>query len=204
MNKLIMAMAAAIVGTLALTAYSDGVQSDLQSNLIRLHIIANSDSEEDQSIKLTIRDAVLKEEGENLASQNERECIRSVKERLPQIERLADRVLQENGFRYTAHAVYGKFDFPKKEYKNMTLPSGKYYGVRIILGEGAGHNWWCVMYPPLCMMNDTDAVLSEKSERILKENLKPETYDIITGNDGTTEIKFKIVEAIQELRQKLK
>ena len=76
MNKLIMAMAAAIVGTLALTAYSDGVQSDLQSNLIRLHIIANSDSEEDQSIKLTIRDAVLKEEGENLASQNERECIR--------------------------------------------------------------------------------------------------------------------------------
>ena len=203
MNKLIVAMALAIVGTLSLTAYSDGVQSDLQSNLIRLHIIANSDSEEDQSIKLTIRDAVLKEEGENLTSQNERECIRSVKERLPQIEMLANSVLQENGFTYAAHAVYGKFDFPKKEYKNMTLPSGKYYGVRIILGEGAGHNWWCVMYPPLCMMNDTEAVLSEKSERILKENLKPETYDIITGNDGKTEVKFKIVEVIQELRQRL-
>ena len=203
MNKLIVAMALAIVGTLSLTAYSDGVQSDLQSNLIRLHIIANSDSEEDQGIKLTIRDAVLKEEGKNLTSQNEQACIRSVKERLPQIERLANSVLQENGFPYAAHAVYGKFDFPKKEYKNMTLPSGKYYGVRIILGEGAGHNWWCVMYPPLCMMNDTEAVLSEKSERILKENLKPETYDIITGNDGKTEVKFKIVEVIQELRQRL-
>ena len=203
MNKLIAAMAIALFGAVSLTAYSGDVQSDLQNNLVRLHIIANSDNEIDQNIKLKIRNVILEEEGKNLTAQSENECIKSIKERLPEIEKLANSVLEENGFQYTARAVYGKFDFPQKEYKNMTLPCGKYYGVRIILGEGAGHNWWCVMYPPLCMMNDTEAVLSEKSEKILRKNLKPETYDIITGNDGKVVVKFRIVEAIQELRQLL-
>ena len=203
MNKIIAAMAAALIITMSLAAYSENIESDLQSNLVRLHIIANSDSEKDQNVKLKVRDAILEEEGKNLISQSEEECIINVKERLPQIEETANRILKENGFSYRARAVYGKFEFPKKEYKNMTLPCGEYYGVRIILGDGNGHNWWCVMYPPLCMMNDTEAVLSKKSEQILKENLNPETYDIITGNDKEIVVKFKIVEVIQELKQKL-
>lgn len=201
MNKLVAAMALALFCTITFTAYSGEIQSDLQNNLIRLHIIANSDSEEDQAVKLRIRDAVLAEEGENLIARNEDECIENVKERLPYIEKTANDILAANGFSYTAHAVYGKFDFPKKEYKNITLPCGEYYGVRIILGSGEGRNWWCVMYPPVCMMNDTEAVLSERSAKILKANLKPETYDVITSSGGKIVVKFKVVEAIQELKR---
>lgn len=200
MNKLIYAFFISLVLSVAITAYSDGIQEDLQDNLIRLHIIANSDNDDDQTVKLKVRNAVLGEMGEKIESESKSEII----ENLDEIEETANRVLDENGFDYTAKAVYGKFDFPRKEYKGMTLPAGEYYGVRIILGNGAGHNWWCVMYPPLCVSDDNSTVLSEKSQALLKSSLSPEAYDIITKSDGEVAVKFKTVELVQELRQKIK
>ena len=199
MNRLISVMALSLFLTMTVTAYSGSVQSDLQNNIVRLHIIANSDSDEDQAVKLRIRDTILREEGERVLAQNKQDCIQKIKNDLPRIEEIANRVLAENGFHYSAKAVYGKFDFPKKEYKNITLPCGEYYGVRIILGNGEGHNWWCVMYPPVCMMSDSEAALSEKSKKVLKENLRGETYDVITGEN--IEVKFRVVEAVQEIKQ---
>lgn len=204
MNKLMISVFAALMLTFAVTAYSDSVHENLENNLIRLHIIANSDSGEDQSIKYKIRDEILKTEGERLAAEDKNECGINIYERLPYIKATAERVLSENGFDYGAKAVYGKFEFPKKQYKNIILPCGEYYGVRVVLGNGQGKNWWCVMYPPLCMMNDTEAVMSERSKKLLKETLNDEAYEIITEGDGKIKVKFRMVEAVQYLRNKFR
>ena len=199
MKRIVYALCISLLLSAAVTAYSDGIQEDLQKNLVRLHIIANSDSDADQSVKLKVRNAVLESMDERLKNESRNEIIGN----LDEAEKIANDVLRENGFKYTARAVYGKFDFPKKQYKNMTLPAGEYYGVRIILGEGAGHNWWCVMYPPLCVADGAPA-LDERSDKILRDSLKDETYDVITGTDKEIEVKFKAVELIGELRQKMK
>lgn len=199
MNKLIYAFFVSLVLSVAVTAYSDGIQEDLQDNLIRLHIIANSDSGEDQAIKLRVRDAVLSQMREETQNKSRNEIIKS----LDEIEKTANRVLEENCFDYTASAVYGKFYFPKKEYRGMTLPAGEYYGVRIVLGNGNGHNWWCVMYPPLCV-SENEAGLDQQASELLQNSLNHQTYDIVTKSDKKVVVKFKTVELVQELREKLK
>lgn len=200
MNKLIYAFFISLVLSIAITAYSDGIQEDLQDNLIRLHIIANSDSADDQNIKLMVRDAVLEETGKKMETQGRAEIIKN----LDEIEKTANRILAENGFEYTADAVYGKFAFPKKEYGGMTLPSGEYYGVRVILGNGAGHNWWCVMYPPLCVAEEGSVFADDKARTLLKESLNDQSYELVTQSGRDVVVKFKAVEMVQELRQKIK
>lgn len=204
MNKIIAAFAVALCMTAFVTAYSDNVQTDLQSNMIRLHIIANSDSDEDQNVKLMVRDAVLKETGSKLADENKEICKDNIVCNLDEVKEIADRVLAENGFDYASYVQYGKFAFPEKTYKSMILPAGDYYGVRIVLGEGKGHNWWCVMYPPLCFREGQEVQLSKESEKILREKLDKDTYDIITKKDDKVVVKFKIVELIQNIKQKMR
>lgn len=203
MNKIIGAFALALCMTMAVTAYSDGVQNDLQENLIRLHIIADSDSDADQNVKLQVRDAVLKSIGDKMSVSDKDECKIEIIENLDEVEKIADEVLRENGFNYTSHAEYGKFYFPEKSYKSMTLPAGEYYGVRIVLGSGQGHNWWCVMYPPLCFKEGEEVTLSRESEKILREKLDSDTYDIITQKNNEVVVKFKIVQVVQELKEKI-
>lgn len=196
MNKIIAAFTLALCITVLMASYSDSVQADLQNNLVRLHIIANSDTDADQAVKLKVRDAVLKRAME--LSENGSDGII---QNLNEIEKTAQNVLYENGFNYEAKAQYGKFAFPEKSYKSITLPAGDYYGVRIVLGEGIGQNWWCVMYPPLCFNENNEVKLSEKSESLLRENLDENTYDIITEKNGEIVVKFKVVEIFQELKQ---
>lgn len=203
MNKIIAAFAVALCITAVITTYSDSVQADLQDNLIRLHIIADSDDDTDQQVKLEVRDAVLKNVGDKLSVSDEEECKTEIVNNLNEIEEIANNVLAEKGFDYKAHAEYGKFQFPEKTYKSMTLPAGEYYGVRIVLGSGSGHNWWCVMYPPLCFKEGEEVTLSRQSEKILREKLDSDTYDIITKKNNEVVVKFKVVEIVQEIRQKL-
>lgn len=192
MKKIMAAVFTALMLTIAAEAYSSCVQADLRSNLVRLHIIADSDSEYDQRVKLCVRDEILKyaRESEEFS--------------LSEIEKISESVLEKNGAKYGARAEYGKFYFPQKEYKNMILPQGEYYGVRVILGEGAGKNWWCVMYPPLCMLSDNEAVMNGKSQKLLEDALGSEAYDVITENDGKIKVKFRIVEAVQGIKEYVK
>lgn len=196
MNKIIAAFAAALVITTAVVSYSDSVQTDLQDNLIRLHIIADSDDEDDQNVKLKVRDAILADVGDRLSNGTDRNDIIN---ELNNIEETALRTLAENGFEYGARAEYGRFEFPRKTYKSMTLPAGEYYGLRVVLGSGQGHNWWCVMYPPLCFSEGGEARLSSESENMLKESLDNNTYDVITNGDEVV-VKLKVVELAQQLK----
>lgn len=203
MNKFIAAFALSMCVSAAIASYSDSVQADLSDNLIRLHILAQSDSKADQEIKLKVRDAVLEKAGSELTASDKDTCRQEIIKSLPEIEKTANDVLKENGVSYRARAQYGKFCFPEKSYKTLTLPAGDYWGVRITLGSGEGHNWWCVMYPPLCLGEDGSAVLSESGKELLRVKLDKDTYDIITGEGKEAEVRFKLVEIAQEIKQKL-
>lgn len=199
MNKIIASFAMAMCLTLAVTSYTGAVQSELENNLIRLHIIADSDNEADQRVKLMVRDAVIKEMEDDIAVSDINESREAVVQNLGKIEETADRVLSENGFTYRSRAEYGKFKFPRKSYSAVTLPAGEYYGVRVVLGGGGGHNWWCVMYPPMCFTEDSRGKMSRENDEKLKESLDAATYDIITGKENV-QVKLKIVELASAVR----
>ena len=124
---------------------------------VRLHILANSDSEADQLVKLKVRDALLERmRGEELASKREaEERIRLIG---PELRDIAEEVLAASGFDYGVSLQTGVFDFPERDYGGEVYPAGEYSALRVILGEGKGRNWWCVMFPPLCVIDDGSGV----------------------------------------------
>lgn len=123
-----------------------------ESAPFRLHIIANSDSDADQTVKMQVRDAVLDATKDGILGCGDAGEARAyIEEHLEIIEKTANETLAENGFDYTAAAQVGTFHFPERTYRDVTYPEGDYEALRITLGEGEGHNWWCVMFPPLCL-----------------------------------------------------
>ncbi len=161
-------------------AYSSAVAKDLQNGIVRLHIIAQSDSDFDQSIKLKVRDKVL----DAIADKD----IADIDSFLATAENAANECLSDNSIPYRARAEFGIFEFPNKTYKNITLPKGSYKSIRIILGDGMGKNWWCVMYPPICISGN-----QKQAEQELKALLHNDTFEVITKKPT---IKFKIVELL--------
>jgi stage II sporulation protein R len=123
---------------------------------LRLHIVANSDSEEDQRIKIEVRDAVLRATREGIdACATEAQAEEYVGGNIEIIVATANEVLEENGAGYRAEAMVGTYHFPERTYRDATYPEGDYRALRIVLGEGEGRNWWCVMFPPLCITEIT-------------------------------------------------
>ena len=140
----------ALYASFSLT-YFAGACSKISDSVVRLHILANSDSETDQNIKLAVRDALLKRNTELLTagvnSENAESYFEVSKEEL---QRTANRVLKENGFDYGAEIKLCREIYPTRVYGELTFPSGEYTSVKVVLGSGEGHNWWCVLYPGLC------------------------------------------------------
>ena len=123
-------------------------------NLVRLHIIANSDDPADQAVKLKVRDRILREVGAELGSAADaRQALATVRAELGRIEALANDELSKDGHPYGAAAVVGVYDFPDRTYGDLTLPAGRYNALRVVLGEGRGQNWWCVLFPPICLVD---------------------------------------------------
>ena len=119
---------------------------------LRLHVMANSDSEMDQQVKITVRDAVLAATKDGiLECENAVEAREYIEENLEIILSTANDALYENGCDYSAEAFVGTYHFPDREYEGVCYPEGEYQALRIVLGSGQGHNWWCVMFPPLCI-----------------------------------------------------
>lgn len=170
------------------------IQTSAQSipgDIIRLHVIANSDSDQDQQIKLKVRDAVLAASRQSLDGQENPEKVKEiVSGQLAVLEKAANDTLIENGYSYGAKVYWGIYPFPVKSYGNVTLPAGDYQAVRVVLGKGEGHNWWCVMFPPLCFVDETHAQLPESSMNQLSDQSK----DLITNQKPKFELRFKIME----------
>lgn len=165
--------------------YAYGVQADLSNGLLRMHIISNSNSDADQSIKLAVRDEITSESD-------------SVSD-LSEINSSARLVLSRLGAEYGVRTELERTYVPEKEYKNIRLPEGIYTCVKVILGEGQGENWWCIAYPPLCFTEEVFGEMSAEAEALLKNRLDEESFRAIVKN-GDVNLRFWILEEFQKLK----
>lgn len=184
---------------------SESVQQDIASKIIRFHVIANSDSKSDQALKLKVRDKVLEYIQPKLKkSKSIEESRKIIKENDKQIIDIANKTIKDNGYSYPVKTTLSNENFPIKTYGNITLPQGKYEAYRIIIGEGKGQNWWCVMFPPLCFVDITKGEVSYKeTEDEMKMVLTPEEYKIVNNKTDKTKendikIEFKILEVLKD------
>lgn len=182
---------------------SKASQSDIASKLIRFHVIANSDDKIDQELKLKVRDSVLKYISPKLVNcKNIEQSRKIIKSEDKNIKKIAEKVIDKNGFKYIVATVLSQENFPVKTYGNITLPQGKYEAYRIIIGNGSGQNWWCVMFPPLCFIDITKGNVSyEKTESEMKQVLTGDEYKMVdnTVSNNKIIVKFKILEMIDKL-----
>ena len=180
-------------------AWAANTQGELADRVVRLHVIANSDSEEDQALKLQVRDAVLARTEAILRASADREEAESwLAAALPELERLAEETVAASGFDYGVTAELAETSFPTKDYDGFSLPAGRYLALRLVIGQGTGQNWWCVVFPPLCT-----AAASEVPETALAAGLTEDQVSLMTGEDDGYVLKFKVVEWWEELWQKL-
>lgn len=179
-------------------SYANTISNDLSNIFFRLHIIANSDSEEDQDLKLKVRDKVIEyvKQISNTSTSKE-ETIEIISNNLENIEEIAKNVINENGYDYNINLKIGNFYFPTKYYGNISLPAGNYDGLKIEIGDSQGQNWWCSLFPPLCFINISSGVIDENGEEYLKENLSDEEYSLISSQNTGIDFKFKIIEIIK-------
>lgn len=165
----------------------EGRCDDLRGRVLRLHILANSDSEEDQAVKLNVRDAVVEASAgwlDGVESAEEAEAI--IDRRLDEVTEVARRVVRQAGYDYPVTAERCEMYFTTRRYGEVTLPAGRYEAVRLVLGEGEGHNWWCVLFPPLCVSAATDAATTA-------DVLTREEDEIVTKSERYA-VRLKVVE----------
>ncbi len=168
---------------------------NISEEVFRLHILANSDSAEDQALKLKVRDDILMT-GEKLFASSESlsETIRICKKNIDLFQKTAENSLRENGSDYSVKVYVDKEYFNTREYEEITLPGGIYNALKIEIGKGEGHNWWCVMFPAICLPSVTDdeinKYLSEDEQKLI-------------NSDSEYEIRFKIVEIYEKFKSKL-
>ena len=173
-------------------------QDELADKVVRLHVLANSDSEEDQALKLRVRDAVLEQATAILEqSADRREAESRLRGQLLELERIAAKEIAAEGYDYPVTVNLENTDFPTKEYDGFTLPAGEYLALRVIIGEGKGQNWWCVVFPPLCTAASADVPTSA-----LAAGFSEEEVGLITEEDQCYVLKFKAVEWWETLKEK--
>ena len=168
---------------------------EIKDKLIRFHVIANSDSDEDQAVKLLVRDEVIDYINLQLKDATGKDEARDIlKDNIEEVNNIAVNILRENGFDYEANTMISNENFPDKVYGDYLFPQGNYEAFRIIIGNGEGHNWWCVMFPPLCFVDETKGdVDSKELEKELIGNNHERSYN------SNIEYKFKIVEVIKDI-----
>ncbi len=173
-------------------SYAKTVSSDISDSVFRLHVIANSDSIEDQNLKYKVRDNLIEYMNTLCANETEKsEVIKIAIEHQDEFKKIAEDTIKENGFDYTVKINIGNFEFPTKTYGDISFPAGYYDALRVEIGKAQGQNWWCVMFPPLCFIDVTSGVVPDESKEDLKENMNTEDYALISENNNNTGISFK-------------
>jgi len=169
--------------------------NNIEDKVFRLHIVANSDSREDQNLKYKVRDSIISYMNEICKDISSKEdVIILAQNHINDFKKIADYTIIENGFNYTSTVEIGNYEFPTKKYGDISLPSGYYDALEIKLGSHSGQNWWCVLYPSLCFIDTSTGILPESSKEELKKILSDEEYALISENTPTYNFKFKLVE----------
>ena len=203
-NLLILIILCITFLTLSAFSYAKTISTDLSSSVFRLHVIANSDSKEDQDLKYKVRDnliSYMNNVSSNFSTKDE--VINYSSLHLNELKEVAENTIIENGYNYDVNVEIGNFDFPTKTYGDISLPSGYYDALRVKIGNASGQNWWCVMFPPLCFVDVTSGVVPDESKENLQENLTDEDYSVISDENTVTHFKFKIVEFFKNFSFKI-
>jgi len=176
--------------------YVLALSSDISNSVFRLHVIANSDSAEDQNLKYKVRDSLLAYMNslcENINSKSE--VILMVENNKEKFKKLALDVIHSEGFNYDVNINIGSFNFPTKTYGDISLPAGIYDSLRVEIGNAIGQNWWCVMFPSLCFIDINSGIVEEDSKQLLEKNLSKESFAIVSEkSNNTIKFKFKLLE----------
>ncbi len=186
--------------TLTAGVWSSASASALAGQVLRLHVVANSDTQEDQVLKLQVRDAVLEQADlllEDVTDRGEAEAVLS--QQLQALAEAGAAVVAGAGYDYPVTVSLEDCWFPTKVYDGFSLPAGTYRALRIVIGEGGGQNWWCVVFPPLCLASVTEEVAATAAQAGLSED----QVSLITGRDGGYVVKFKLMEWWDSLIQAL-
>ncbi len=182
--------------TVCAFSYAQAVSNNISDSVFRLHVIANSDSDEDQNLKYQVRDALLNYMNgicSNCSSKDE--AIKIVAEHQEEFKQVALSTIKDKGYNYTVKIKIGNFEFPTKKYGDITLPAGLYDALRVEIGEAEGKNWWCVMFPSLCFVDVSSGIVPDDSKEELQDVLSEEEYSIISNNsDNEIRFKFKLIE----------
>lgn len=188
----------------SIKSYAETINTGLSNSIFRLHVIANSNSDEDQNLKFKVRDSLI--DYMNVLTKNSNskdETILIAKSHINDFKSIAQKTVKDMGFDYKVDVEVGYFNFPTKEYGDMSFPAGNYDALRVKIGDAKGKNWWCVMFPPLCFVDITSATVPEESKENLKESLSEEEYELISKSDESSEIKFKIVDIFNNFSSKI-
>ena len=171
-------------------------EAEIYNDVLRLHVIAESDSEEDQALKLKVRDAVLLCVSERVGDcETYDEAYAVIDGMREEILKTAENCVQTNGKDYAVTIELGQEKYPRREYDNVALPAGVYNSLRITLGDGNGKNWWCILFPTIC----TPFATAEKTEECVAVGFTPSEYRMITGESGEVKIRFKLLEVLSEV-----
>lgn len=169
-------------------------QRELSNKLIRLHVIANSDSDADQALKLRVRDAVTGELEAMLKSSGSRdEAEETLNANLQLISGLCEDTIRREGYDYCVSVTLGVENYPTRVYDTFSLPAGEYLSLKITIGSGEGKNWWCVVFPPVCYTAATKEDLTEM-------NFSEDEVELITEDSGEQVFKFKILEWLSDIK----
>lgn len=177
-----------IVGTVMNVKWSH-MKADLAGKVFRFHVLANSDREEDQALKMQVKEEIITYMKQEIPTSDSAETTKAwAKDNLQNITDRAQQLVKKKGYDYTVTAKVTTCDFPEKSYGDITFPAGEYEALRIEIGESKGKNWWCVLYPNLCFIDAVNAVVPEEGKEELRQVLEEDTYKMVTA---TTPFRIK-------------
>ena len=182
--------------TICAISYAENVSTDIAESVFRLHILANSDSKEDQELKIKVRNSLL-DYMNSLCSncKSKEEAITLVEQNKENFREIALNTVKENGYNYDVKINIGNFQFPTKNYGDISLPAGFYDALRVEIGEAKGQNWWCVMFPPLCFVDISSGIVPDESKKLMEDSLSEEEFALVSDSSNTEiQFKFKILE----------
>ena len=183
-------------------SYVSAVSNNISNSVFRLHVIANSDSKEDQNLKYIVRDELIKYMNEIAKDcTSKQEVIDLAQNNISKFEDIAKETIKKNGYDYNVTVEIGNFDFPTKSYGDITLPAGNYDSLRVKIGNAEGQNWWCVMFPPLCFVDVTSGIVPEESKQEMQDAMPEEECSLISKTDDSEiNFKFKLVEFFKNIK----
>lgn len=173
-------------------SYSKSVSHDLCDSVFRLHVLANSDSKQDQDLKYLVRDSLIKYMNDICSNvENKDEAISIANAHLDDFKQIALDTIKSQGYSYNVSVEIGNFDFPTKTYGDISFPSGYYDALRVNIGDAKGQNWWCVMFPPLCFVDVSSGIVPDDSKDLINNELNSEEEFALISDDSSFDIKFK-------------